>query len=215
MGIQFNRRPYLSDWAYGCADFLAEMSAEEEPGIWADENFGRDWEGVPELSHGRTGDLRLLRRNPNLLDKAEFWAENLAIILQARTGFVFPGGSARIIANAAVDPNGCKQKRQHLARYLEKFASWFSEDFLLPRMISRLTGDQGCLEALQVLMDDLLAKDAELAAQQEAGEEDVRFWLWDVSEMPARFHSERAGALLRHSGVLRARSEDRKSCMDG
>merc|ERR1712083_465367 len=96
---------------------------------------------------------------------------------------------------------GRQEQRIHLAKYLVKFASWFSEDFILPRMVTRLIGETGRLEALQVLMDDLLVHEPELAGDE--GEEDVRFWLWNMSELPARFQRERAVHLLRHAGVLR------------
>jgi len=200
LGVQLNRRPYLSDYSIGCVDFLADGAAE--PLAWEEAHFGRDWEGDRTLRReeglfGEEGPKPL--RTPGIFDRIEFFADTC--LLQTRTGFVFSGGTARDVANAAVNPAVKAPRRRHLARYLEKFASWFSEDFILPRMISRLTGDTGRLEALQVFMDDLLAIEPDLAGEE--GEEDVRFWLWDMSDLPARFRTERAARLMRHIGVLR------------
>lgn len=201
LGVQLNRRPYLSDYSIGCVDFLAD--AAPEPLAWEDAHFGRDWEGDRELRReeglfGEEGPKPL--RTPGIIDRIEFFADTC--LLQSRTGFVFGGGTARDVANAAVNPSQKSEKRQHLARYLEKFASWFSEDFILPRMISRITGEAGRLEALQIFKDDLLEREPDLAGDE--GEEDVRFWLWDMSDLPARFRADRAARLMRHVGVLRA-----------
>jgi len=200
LGVQLNRRPYLRDYSIGCVDFLADDAAE--PTAWSESHFGRDWEGVRELrdggEFGEQGPKPL--RKPGIFDRIEFFADTC--ILQSRTGFVFSGGTAREVANASVNPAGRSEKRLHLARYLEKFASWFSKDFILPRMISRITGDAGRVEALQVFLDDLLIIEPELAGED--GEEDVRFWLWDMSEIPAQFRTKRAARLMQHVGVLRA-----------
>jgi hypothetical protein len=204
LGVQLNRRPYLSDYSIGCVDFLANGAAP--PLAWSETHFGRDWEGVRELraeeTFGEKGPKPL--RTPGIFDRIEFFADTC--LLQSRTGFVFKGATAREVANAAVNPAGPRERRLHLARYLDKFASWFSEDFILPRMISRITGDAGRLEALQVFMDDLLTVQPELAGDE--GEEDVRFWLWDMSDIPATFRTERAAQLMRHVGVLRNMTTD-------
>lgn len=195
LGVQLNRRPYLEDWAVGCADFLANNAPE--PAAWAESHFGRDWEGIRELRE-EEGSKPL--RNPNLLDRIEFLADTC--VLHNHCGFVFKGTTAREVANAAVNPDGrIQEQRVHLAKYLVKFASWFSEDFILPRMVTRLIGETGRLEALQALMDELLAHEPHLAGDE--GEEDVRFWLWNMSELPAQFQRERAAHLMRFAGVLR------------
>lgn len=194
LGVQLNRRPYLEDWAVGCADFLANNAPE--PAAWAESHFGRDWEGIRELREEESKTLR----SPNLLDRIEFLADTC--VLHNHCGFVFKGKTAREVANAAVDPDGKRQEQRiQLSKYLVKFASWFSEDFVLQRMVSRLVGETGRLEALQVIMDDLLAEQPWLAGDE--GEEDVRFWLWNMAELPAQFQQERAVHLMRHAGVLR------------
>jgi len=201
LGVQLNRRPYLSDYSIGCVDFLADGASP--PLAWSESHFGRDWEGVRELRgeeglFGEQGPKPL--RTPGILDRIEFNIDTC--FLQNHTGFVFRGATAREVANNAIDPAGSKDKRLRLARYLDKFASWFSEDFILPRMISRITGDAGRLEALQAFKDDLVSLEPDLAGDE--GEEDVRFWLWDMSELPAVFRTDRAARLMRHGGVLRA-----------
>ena len=87
-----------------------------------------------------------------------------------------------------------------MAKYLDAFTYWFSEEFLVPRMITRLTGDDGCLEALQGLLEDLVLQEPSLRSTEE-GEDDVRFWLWDMSGLPARLRMDRAARLLRHAEV--------------
>merc|ERR1719163_2268596 len=47
LGVQVNRRPYLSDYSIGCVDFLADGAVP--PRAWSESHFGRDWESVPEL----------------------------------------------------------------------------------------------------------------------------------------------------------------------
>jgi hypothetical protein len=198
LGVQLNRRPYLSDYSIGCVDFLAGGAAE--PLAWDESHFGRDWEGVRELKREESRP----QRAPGLFDRIEFMADTC--LLQNHTGFVFRGSTARDVANAAVDPSGLRWRREHLARYLLKFASWFSEDFILPRMISRISSDAGRLEALQVFKDDLVTLEPAWAGDE--GEEDVRFWLWDMSELPAVFQKDRAARLMRHVGVLRSSESD-------
>merc|ERR1712187_1050710 len=122
------------------------------------------------------------------------------------SGFVFSGATVRDVSNAAVDPEGDRELRLHLAKYLEKFTFWFSEAFLVPRIISRLIGDNGCLPALQAVMDDLLERRP--ALKGDSNEEDVRFWLWDMSVFPAQLRMDRAVLLLRHAGVLRSHESD-------
>jgi len=212
LGVQLNRRPYLSDYSIGCVDFLADGAAP--PPAWSESHFGRDWEGVRELRaeeglFGEEGPKPL--RAPGIFDRIEFFADTC--LLQTRTGFVFHGGTAREVANAAVNPNGRREQRLQLARYLEKFASWFSEEFILPRMISRIIGETGRVEALQVFMDDLITLEPHLAGDD--GEEDVRFWLWDMSELPAEFRVDRAAHLMRHIGVLRAVVSEVPALTDG
>jgi hypothetical protein len=194
LGVQLNRVPYMDDWAIGCADFLA--NGAPEPLAWAETHFGRDWEGVREL---REEEGSKPQRNPGLIDKIDLWAD--MVVMQNRCGFVFKGTSPKEVANSAVNPSPkLQERRRHLARYLEKFASWFSEDFILPRLVTRLIGETGRLEALQELMDDLVATQPQLAGED--GEEDVRYWLWNMAELPPVFQKERAVHLMRHVGLL-------------
>jgi len=192
--VQLNRRPYMDDYAIGCADFLANNAPI--PSAWAESHFGLDWEGVREL---REEDSKPLR-SPGLFERIEFMADTC--VLQTRCGFVFKGATPRDVANAAINPDmRFRERRIHLARYLEKFASWFSEDFILPRLITRLIGETGRLEALQEVMDDLLINEPHLAGDEE--ESDVRYWLWNMAELPPHFQKERAARLMSHAGILR------------
>lgn len=193
LGVQLNRRPHLGDSALGCVDFLAE---DPSPAAWAEQYFGLDWESVGDLRRG-LGARGEVQSRVGFFEYVSFIGD----FLTGNHSFVFWGSRPRDVANAAVDPRGDAERRRHLARYLEKFASWFSEDFLLPRMVSRLTGEAGRCHALQVLLEDLLSREPGLAGDED--EQDVRFWLWDMAELPARFRPGRAAVLLRHAGVLR------------
>lgn len=180
LGVQLNRRPYMSDEVKGIADFLAAGMDESVTALWKEENFGHDWENIRDLRGMGLTARRSVDRNV----------------------FIYHGYSARDVANAAVDTKSSEVKKEHLASYLEQFTSWFGKDFILPRMVSCLTSDEGRLEALQTLFDDLAQQDPQWEAVE--GEEDVRFWLWDMEEFPAKFRADRAERLLLHAHVLRA-----------
>lgn len=180
LGVQLNRRPYMSDEVKGIADFLAAGMDESVAALWKEENFGHDWDSIRDLRGMGLTARRSVDRNV----------------------FIYHGYSARDVANAAVDAKSSEVKKEHLARYLEQFTSWFGKDFILPRMVSRLTSDEGRLEALQTLFDDLAQQDPQWEAVE--GEEDVRFWLWNMEEFPAKFRADRAERLLLHARVLRA-----------
>eukprot|EP00971_Amphidinium_carterae_P239162 4747857-Amphidinium_carterae.1 len=116
LGVQMNRRPLLDDVVVGCADFLAEESPE--PAAWAEEHFGRDWEGVAALRK-LLGEKGHQQSEPGLFEVIHFLVSTCW-----STSFIFEGRFVREVANAAVDPRGPRDKRLHLARYLEKFSSW-------------------------------------------------------------------------------------------
>jgi len=198
IGVQLNRRPHLSDFVVGCVDFL---QCEGEPAAWKTEHFGVDWESRKELREAAKTSREL---EPDGTPTQVGFMEFLGLIgsIFGFSGFVFSGATVQEVANAAVDPEGDKELRLHMAKYLEAFTYWFSEDFLVPRMITRLTGDGGCLEALQGLMDDLVVQEPALRSTKE-GEDDVRFWLWDISCLPACLRTDRALRLLRHAEVLK------------
>lgn len=203
LGIQLNRRPCLNDIVVGCVDFLEYDST---PPAWADAHFGRDWETVAAL-RSQLGSRAETQRQADLFQVLSFLAGYFWY-----TGFVFKGSMVKEVANAAVDPDGPRERRLHLAKYLDQFAYWFSEEFIVPRIISRLTGETGRLEAMQILMDDLVAGNPRLVGDE--GEEDVRFWLWDMGQFPAVLRMPRAVRLLRHIGVLRKTRHCRSSlCM--
>merc|ERR1712137_83339 len=193
LGVQLNRRPHLRDKAQGVFDFLKEMPT---PSIWAEEYFGKDWNSSQAL-RAQMGARGEEEGSHHFVELAGFYLETVF----RDHNFVFDGATPLDIANCAIDPSSHPDKRKHMAKYLEMFAYWFSESFMVPRMISRLTGESGRVEALQILMNDLLACEPALVGC--SGEEDVRFWLWDMGELPAVFRTARAKRLLQHAGVLR------------
>lgn len=195
LGVQFNRLPELGDILLGVADFLDGQTDEAMEVMWADEHFGHDWQNIQELRAKWRGD-----REPKIFELVG----NLAHVLVLQNllrfeAFIFRGSNAREVAIAASNPRGSSSKRWQMAKYLEQFAHWFSEDFLVPRMITRLTGDGGRLSALQTLKEDLVLSDPSFADEND----DVRFWLWDMDAFPAQLRMHRACALLRRAGVLR------------
>jgi hypothetical protein len=197
LGVQLNRRPHMRDFVVGCTDFL---SFEEDPPAWKEEHFGFDWESRRELREAVVSRQKEPDGEPTKVGFFELIG--LVSSIFGFSGFVFSGASVQDVANAAVDPQGDKEQQLHMAKYLERFTYWFSEEFLVPRMITRLTGDGGCLEAVQAIMDDLVSQYPSLRSQED-GEDDVRFWLWDMSQVPASLRRDRAQRLLRHAEVLK------------
>lgn len=57
--------------------------------------------------------------------------------------FVFPKANPKTMANQAVSSEShVRAMQRELAPYLERFAHYFSQDFLLERLMMRLIGDQ-------------------------------------------------------------------------
>lgn len=200
IGVQLNRRPHLSDFVVGCVDFLKAF--DETPAAWKPEHFGLDWESRRELRDSAQTQRQLEPDGtPTQVGFFEFFG--LIGSIFGFSGFIFSGATVQEVANAAVDPDGDKELKEHMAKYLEAFTYWFSEDFLMPRMINRLTGEGGCLEALQGVMEDLVEKEPAWKSEED-DEDDVRFWLWDMDQLPAVLRKHRALRLLRHAGVMKA-----------
>jgi len=58
-----------------------------------------------------------------------------------------PSTKVRVLANASVDPRPSNAaKRASFAPYLERFARYFTEEFLLERLFMRLISDEGGLK---------------------------------------------------------------------
>lgn len=178
-GIQFSRRPHLGDVAAAVADFLSAGMERPLSILWAEEHFGRDWESI--------GALRAHRP----IASPTPWCSR----------FVFFESLAWQVANAALNPDAPELARRRIARYLEGFTYYFSEEFMVPRMISRLIGEESRLEPLTLLRDALVQKEPHWAPAED--EEDVRFWLWDMEEFPAKLHMDRAVRLLQFAGALK------------
>lgn len=184
LGVELSRRPFMyDDNGIGVADFLRAGMDESLAVLWKAENFGKDWSSI--------GDLR--QAMPQVRRVGLYFIFNECASL-------FSAGHVCHLANEAINPRGNEAKQRHAALYLEQFAFWFSEEFILPRMISRLIGEEGRPEALRVLRDDLVH--LEPCWMPKEDEEDVRFWLWDMDAFPSRLRTDRARRLMQHTGAL-------------
>lgn len=184
LGVAVPQLPFVLDEVKGVADFRAAGVSGMEL-LWKPENFGRKFESVPGL---RDAGSSAARRVPT--DR-----------------FLFTGAVALDVANAAVSPSlKHEAARRALAPYLEQFASYFAEDFILERLAIFAVGDEGDVGALNAvfraieaagLLDDTAAcGDGEPSAD----EGDVRMWLWDL--MSGEFSKSRARLLFEHLGVV-------------
>lgn len=181
LGVRSPRFPFLLDYSISAVSFLDTLDASQVTELWHPDNFGKPFSAVPGC---RTPRVR--GRIPN-----HFF------------NFLFTGMQPWQIANSAVDPRDFfVERRKKLQVYLEQFAWYFSEEFLVPRLTQHLLDREETREALQAVFEEL--PPAEQAEQAE--ELDVRFWLWNLEVLPAQFRIDRAVRLLRLAGLLR---EDR------
>ena len=126
--------------------------------------------------------------------------------------FLFAGAVALDVANAAVSPSPeHAAARRALAPYLEQFASFFAEDFILERLAVFAVGDEGDVGALNAvflamqvagLVDDMDEADDD---ESTADDGDVRTWLWDL--MTGAFSKARARLLFEHLGVVTSQDQ--------
>ena len=185
LGVAVPRLPFVLDEVKGVADFRAAGVPGMEL-LWKPENFGRKVESVPGLRDAGSSAARRVSTDR----------------------FLFAGAVALDVANAAVSPSPEHEAaRRALAPYLEQFASYFAEDFILERLAVFAVGDEGDVGALNAvframeaagLHDDTAACDGD--GEPSADEGDVRMWLWDL--MSGEFSMSRARLLFEHLGVV-------------
>lgn len=143
---------------------------------------------------------------------SEFWADPsraghpLPESIRPRTTvatncFIFPGYNPASIANAAVsDDPQLAPRRAHLARYLEAFANYFTRTHVIDRLVSHMLQAEAPTGALALAWSSFMT--ASGAERGEAG--DFASWVWDLAEIPAVLHEDRAAAFFVWLGVLQA-----------
>ena len=188
LGVAVPRLPFVLDEVKGVADFRAAGVPGMEL-LWTPENFGRKVESVPGLRDAGSTAVRRVQTDR----------------------FLFAGAVALDVANAAVSPSPeHAPARRALAPYLEQFASFFAEDFILERLAVFAVGDEGDVGALNAVframeaagLPDGTAACGDGEASADAGDvpSDVRTWLWDL--MSGEFSKARARLLFEHLGIV-------------
>jgi len=148
------RQPHIHDGCTWFADFLEADLGDALNQYWQDQYLGRSFEGL-----SFTRSLRVQKKMP------------------AYT-FIFQGSNPKEMANNALNPfpeNAAR--RAHFARYLERFAHYFSEDFVLERLWQ-------CL--FQTCEADLAIYFEHFRRERGVEEEDVRYWVHDPEDFSIR-----------------------------
>jgi hypothetical protein len=117
--------------------------------------------------------------------------------------FVWKADLTSGLVKLALDPTERNSaNRASLARYLSNFTGYFTEERLLPRLVQVCLGNH--LSQSDGDFSDRLQTVAHFL-QQSIGEEseDVRYWLWNISEDSPQFRSEHALLLLRALGIAK------------
>eukprot|EP00927_Polykrikos_kofoidii_P010700 TRINITY_DN14505_c0_g1_i1.p1 TRINITY_DN14505_c0_g1~~TRINITY_DN14505_c0_g1_i1.p1 ORF type:complete len:472 (+),score=61.48 TRINITY_DN14505_c0_g1_i1:961-2376(+) len=149
LGVSFGRHPYMSDTGTWFADFLHADLGDSLKEYWKDEHLGRAMEALP-----CSRNLKVKTRLPKYT-------------------FVFSGCTPKEMANNAMDPSPQNQgARAHFAKYLNQFAHYFSEEYILERLWQRL---------YETHAHDLSTVFDHLRKMHAIQEEDVRFWIYDVN----------------------------------
>jgi len=188
LGIRCPRLPFLLDTPVSSVSFLDALHGDQVKALWHPDNFGKSYEAVPDC------------REPQARGRVtNHWSN-----------FIFSGRQPWQIANSAVDPATDPERCKKLKPYLDQFAWYFSEEFLVPRLTQHLLERDDTCAALQVVLNELYGYSSSVLFDADAGdpERDVRFWLWDVESFPAVLRKERAVQLLRCAGLLRRNCDD-------
>lgn len=176
LGVSCPRLPFMLDAPFAAVSFLDALDADQMAELWLEEHFGKPYQAVPGCRRPRAHTA----------------------IAHHECNFIFHGVQAWLVANNAIEREGLRERRERLRPYLEKFASCFSLEVLVPRLSQHLLASDDTRAALQVVLDELRGE----AAGGDA-EADVRYWLWDLEAVPARLRVSRATRLLERAGLLR------------
>mmetsp|Transcript_19115 Transcript_19115/g.19246 ORF Transcript_19115/g.19246 Transcript_19115/m.19246 type:complete len:850 (+) Transcript_19115:122-2671(+) len=162
LGIQFNRKPLLDD-----------------PWVLGCADF---------LSAGMESQIQALWSEDNFGKSFESVSECRGEILckDVSNSPLLEGKTPIEIATSLCDPypRGI-ERRSLIMPYLTQFCSYFRPSFLLPRLISRMLQDEVAERHLDTVFEFY-------RFLWDEKEEDVRYWLWDVEEVPPVLHIDRA-----------------------
>ena len=181
LGIRFPRIIHFSDsQTNGLVSFLDRGKNASVANLWDPENFGKSYQSSIR-KHGRIRDTHVVRFRSFVVDRMYH---------------------PKDLANALVDVSKEAQTfRKGLKPYLEQFASYFSEDFLLERLIGHVIRDDALKKNLEVIWRSCGGDDGET--------DGVQYWLYDDEY---KLRKDRATQLLRCvGGVLKGPQIDRLS----
>ncbi len=188
-GIRLRRLPTLLDESTkGVADALEAGLVAEVAALWAPEN---------RFTHPAA--LRLARGQQCSYVRDFIWPSTLGWADLDTVTF----------ASNAIDPSpGNCNRRARLGLYLHQFCSFFTEDVILPRLLTALTSDTPATDSVGAgaAAGDLARVFADL---QRAGvapndRESAQEWLWDIASDPATFNAAAARVLFAAIGIAKA-----------
>jgi hypothetical protein len=177
---------YMDDNNYdqGCIDFRAIAKKDPElmkvlEAFGRKENFGKGYGAISETKTMKVGSTSI------------------------SPPFIFTGQNPRHLANEALrqdDSPDAKEKREHLAGYLETFMSFFKTDFFVEKAIVSLIQERE--KTLEVVFKAMMQqKKAEAKEDGNGYEDELKFWLWDV--MSGSFSVENGVELLKYCEILK------------
>jgi hypothetical protein len=181
IGISTSRLPMLDDEVKGIVDYRSALDNATLEKLHDPKMLGVSYRAIPGL---QSRSLRLVSRPRQGL----FIFNNTNRYLEVKT-----------MADKASNPaNSSVESRKRFAEYLETFCNYFSAEVFLPRLVSLVMADEGCLRDLQLVFDEELKKKGMLRMLRSKGKEDgegkseeaevveedevddVRHWLWDI-----------------------------------
>lgn len=241
MSSSSSRAPSFS--ASAAAPELQQIIAS----LWADDNFGKHAAGIREINRAvqrprydlqyksaRYGTSSSASSSSSYSSFGSGRADGAGGCGSSGDGRSFIWGdqtSVRSICDCAVvdDPSNSEQ-RSAFAKYLDQYCHYFSESFILQRLFTSLSTDDGLLDDLQFFaartglirssgsgstnphadseMDDGAATAADAHRGRDDLPSDIRHAVWDLDADPPTFNTAVARALFAALGVCKQPGED-------
>lgn len=172
LGVKLNRSPLLSDEVKGFAAFTNGLLSRDLDKLWNPENVGKNWEAI----FGRNYQPRYNKRVP-------------------KNRFFFDGDSITGLVNACLE--GSSSERWNLLPYLDAFARYFSEEFVIEWLCTNFLANDRLLLSLNAVFRHVAPSTNEF----EEADGQARYWFWDV--MSGVFRRDRAVELFRFVGICK------------
>ena len=191
-GVRTSRAPELLDEATGFCDGAAALCPTALAALWAHSALGRPWDGLRGVK-----DLPLAAAVP---------ADTFCGWRASRLDSSVP----TVLAYATRCADGGRRFAENRARfakvYLAQFASYLSENFVLPRLTALVLTQPShvalLLPAVRLHLREEAVTDSE-SVSEEPGE-----YLYNMDDFPPTLRTHRARALFQLLGILRDECEE-------